>query len=105
MGNEIKVTKINPPVLTGFARKVLYMPSDGMTNVAGLCQNEYIYIYQDVNKWISRYGTTINETGCATTADPRKNEVLGKMRGRMDVPRTNLNTNKMIFFTFFETKF
>ena len=24
LGNEIKVTKINPPVLTGFARKVLY---------------------------------------------------------------------------------
>ena len=24
MGNKIKVTKINPPVLTGFARKVLY---------------------------------------------------------------------------------
>ena len=24
MGNEIKVTKINPPVFAGFARKVLY---------------------------------------------------------------------------------
>ena len=24
MGNEITITKINPPVLAGFARKVLY---------------------------------------------------------------------------------
>ena len=41
MGNEIKVTKINPPALAGFARKVLYLMGErGNTGHTGTSRTE-----------------------------------------------------------------